>query len=82
MGEDVHPTASGFGKAADDLEAINPDGTALFDVSVADQSSFPKCRIGSLPRGDSRNSPFAGWTLRGRVLRTFVSGRVVHEEGK
>jgi dihydroorotase len=30
----------------------------------------------------SRNSPFAGWTLRGRVLRTFVGGRVVHEEGK
>ncbi|HZX96153.1 MAG TPA: dihydroorotase [Myxococcales bacterium] len=30
----------------------------------------------------SRNSPFAGWTLRGRVLRTFVSGRMVHEEGK
>ena len=28
----------------------------------------------------SRNSPFAGWTLRGKVLRTFVSGRLVHEE--
>jgi dihydroorotase len=28
----------------------------------------------------SRNSPFAGWTLRGRVLRTYVSGRLVHEE--
>jgi dihydroorotase len=30
----------------------------------------------------SRNSPFAGWTLRGRVLKTFVAGRLVHEEGK
>ena len=30
----------------------------------------------------SRNSPFAGWTLRGKVLRTFVAGRLVHEEGK
>ena len=28
----------------------------------------------------SRNSPFAGWTLRGRVLRTFVSGKLVHQE--
>ena len=30
----------------------------------------------------SRNSPFAGWTLRGKVLRTYVAGRLVHEEGK
>ena len=28
----------------------------------------------------SRNSPFAGWTLRGRVLRTYLGGRLVHEE--
>ena len=27
----------------------------------------------------SRNSPFAGWTLRGKVLRTFMAGRQVHE---
>ena len=26
----------------------------------------------------SRNSPFAGWTLRGRVIRTYVEGRLVH----
>jgi len=30
----------------------------------------------------SRNSPFAGWTLKGRVVKTFVAGRLVHEEGK
>jgi len=30
----------------------------------------------------SRNSPFAGWTLRGRVVKTFVAGKLVHEEGK
>jgi dihydroorotase len=29
----------------------------------------------------SRNTPFAGWTLRGRVLRTYVAGKLVHEEG-
>ena len=26
----------------------------------------------------SRNSPFAGWTLRGRVIRTYLEGRLVH----
>ncbi len=30
----------------------------------------------------SRNSPFAGWTMRGEVLKTFVAGKLVHEEGK
>jgi dihydroorotase len=28
----------------------------------------------------SRNTPFAGWTLRGRVLRTYVAGKLVHTE--
>jgi dihydroorotase len=28
----------------------------------------------------SRNSPFTGWTLRGKVLRTFVAGKPVHTE--
>ena len=28
----------------------------------------------------SRNSPFAGWTLRGKVIKTFVAGRLVWEE--
>ena len=30
----------------------------------------------------SRNSPFSGWTLRGKAVRTFVAGKPVHEEGK
>ncbi|TMA30707.1 MAG: dihydroorotase [Deltaproteobacteria bacterium] len=28
----------------------------------------------------SRNSPFARWTLRGKVLRTFMAGKLVHQE--
>ncbi len=28
----------------------------------------------------SRNSPFAGWTLRGKVLRTFMAGKLTHTE--
>ena len=27
----------------------------------------------------SRNSPFAGWTLRGQVLMSFVAGKLVHQ---
>jgi dihydroorotase len=27
----------------------------------------------------SRNTPFAGWSLKGLVLKTFVGGRLVHE---
>jgi dihydroorotase len=30
----------------------------------------------------SRNTPFTGWTLRGKVVKTFVAGKLVHEEGK
>jgi len=26
----------------------------------------------------SRNTPFAGWTLRGRVVRTYLEGKLVH----
>jgi dihydroorotase len=31
-------------------------------------------------KSKSRNSPFAGWELRGRVTHTIVGGNVVHEE--
>jgi dihydroorotase len=27
----------------------------------------------------SRNTPFEGWNLKGRAVRTFVGGRQVHE---
>ena len=30
-------------------------------------------------RSKSRNTPFAGWTVKGRVTTTIVSGRVVYE---
>jgi dihydroorotase len=30
----------------------------------------------------SKNSPFLGWTLRGRVLRTYVEGQLKHELGR
>jgi dihydroorotase len=28
----------------------------------------------------SRNTPFTGWTLRGRALRTYVGGKLVHSD--
>lgn len=30
-------------------------------------------------RSKSRNTPFAGWTMKGKVVKTFVGGRVVYE---
>ena len=32
-------------------------------------------------RSKSRNTPFAGWELRGRIFYTIVAGRVVYEAG-
>ncbi|MGH7166756.1 MAG: dihydroorotase, partial [Nitrospiraceae bacterium] len=32
-------------------------------------------------RSKGRNTPFAGWTVKGRVLSTLVGGRVVYELG-
>ena len=29
----------------------------------------------------SRNTPFTGWTMKGKVMKTFVGGRVVFEAG-
>lgn len=34
---------------------------------------------GFLSKG--RNTPFKGWKMRGRVVRTIVEGRIVYEEG-
>ena len=30
-------------------------------------------------RSKSKNTPFAGWKVKGRVIRTFVAGRMVYE---
>jgi dihydroorotase len=30
-------------------------------------------------RSKSRNTPFAGWRLRGAAVMTLVGGRVVHD---
>jgi len=32
-------------------------------------------------RSKSRNTPFAGWKVKGRVKKTIVGGRVVFEAG-
>jgi dihydroorotase len=48
-----------------DLVVVDPAATA-----VVDPARF---------RSRSRNTPFGGWTLPGRVLLTLVEGRVVHD---
>jgi dihydroorotase len=48
-----------------DLVVLDPAATM-----VVDPTRF---------RSRSRNTPFAGWTLPGRALLTFVEGRLVHD---
>ena len=64
-----------FGLRAGTLGKGAPADVTIFDVEAAykvDPSTF---------RSKSRNSPFRGWELRGRVTHTIVGGAVVHEEG-
>ena len=48
-----------------DVTIIDPDAEW-----VVDPTSF---------RSKSRNTPFAGWKMRGRVVKTLVSGKVVYD---
>jgi dihydroorotase len=48
-----------------DVTIIDPDAEW-----VVDPASF---------RSKSRNTPFAGWKMRGRVVKTLVSGKVVYD---
>ncbi len=64
-----------FGLPGGTLGKGAPADVAVIDVGAAykvDPSTF---------RSKSRNSPFRGWELRGRVTHTIVGGNVVHEEG-
>jgi dihydroorotase len=51
-----------------DLVLVDPDATWTVDPT----------RL----RSKSRNTPFSGRTVRGRVALTVCDGRIVHEEGK
>ncbi len=52
---------------------IGDDG----DVTVIDPDSEWEVRASDL-RSKSRNSPFIGWTMRGRAIVTIRGGRVTH----
>ncbi len=60
-----------------------PAGTlapgAMADVIVVDAEKEWKVDPQRF-HSKSRNSPFSGWNLRGKVLKTFVAGKLVHEE--
>lgn len=51
------------------------------DVTVIDPRR-EWCVEAAALRSKSRNSPFLGWTMRGRAVTTIVGGRVVYENGK
>jgi len=65
--------ARAFGLPGGTLAAGGPADVTVFDPEqewTVDASAF---------RSKSRNTPFAGWKLRGRARLTVVGGRIVHE---
>lgn len=50
------------------------------DVTIVDQQAQWVVDPGKF-RSKSRNTPFVGWKVKGRVLTTIVGGRVVFEAG-
>jgi dihydroorotase len=50
------------------------------DVTIVDQQAQWVVDPGKF-RSKSRNTPFVGWKVKGRVLMTIVGGRVVFEAG-
>ena len=65
--------AKAFSLNAGTLDVGAPADVAIVDVNRewhVDPSRF---------RSKSRNTPFAGWKVKGRVTTTIVSGRVVYE---
>ena len=66
--------AAVFGLPGGALKKGAPADVTVFDAEAAykvDPERF---------RSKSRNSPFGGWELRGRVTHTIVGGQLVHEE--
>ena len=68
--------AKAFGLAKGTL-AVGADA----DVAIVDQQEQWEVDPSKF-RSKSRNTPFAGWKVKGRVTTTIVSGRVVFEAGR
>ncbi|MCI0346567.1 MAG: dihydroorotase, partial [Chloroflexi bacterium] len=49
------------------------------DVTILDPSREWPVEAAGL-RSKSKNSPFLGWTMKGRAVVTIVGGRIVHDE--
>jgi len=67
--------AKAFGLAKGTLAA-----GADADVAIVDQQEQWEVDPAKF-RSKSRNTPFAGWKVKGRVRTTIVGGRVVFEAG-
>jgi dihydroorotase len=62
-----------FGLSVGTLKRGAPADIAVLDLDA--EHRVDAARLHS----KSRNTPFAGWQLRGRVAMTLVAGQVVHE---
>jgi dihydroorotase len=65
--------ARAFGLPGGTLAEASPGDVTVFDPEeewTVDPKAF---------RSRSRNTPFAGWTLKGRPRLTVVGGRIVFE---
>jgi dihydroorotase len=51
---------------------------AIADVTIVSPEVAWRVEASAL-KSKSKNSPFLGWTMKGRALFTLVGGRVVHE---
>ncbi|HEY7955223.1 MAG TPA: dihydroorotase [Polyangia bacterium] len=73
IGKLTHSAARIFGLPAGTLERGAPADVAVIDPALSwrvDRDSL---------RSKSRNTPFHGWELRGRVVHTIVGGAIVEE---
>lgn len=59
-----------------DVGTLRPGGPA--DIAVIDPDLEWKVTRDEL-RTKSKNTPFDGWTMRGRAVLTLVDGRIVHD---
>ena len=68
-----HSDRAGLGVAGGTLNA-----GVVADVTIVDPAAEWRVEAAAL-KSRSKNSPFLGWTMKGRAIYTLVGGRIVYE---